>query len=134
MQLHKYGGPLSIGGPTPNNNVYVLDENLKPVPIGEPGIMWAGGAGITRGYINLPDKTAERYMLDMFANDGYVLTNTETPLLTFRIRTYMFNTGDLGRWRSDGTLEHLGRVDDQVKVKVCNPRQVFTSHLILAYT
>ncbi|KAK7690040.1 hypothetical protein QCA50_006685 [Cerrena zonata] len=101
VQLHKRGEPLSIGAPTPNNNVYVLDENMKPVPIGQPGVMWASGAGITRGYVNLPDKTAERYKLDIFTNDG----------------TYMFNTGDLGRWSKEGTLEHLGRVDDQVKVK-----------------
>ncbi|KAI0070625.1 nonribosomal peptide synthetase 12 [Panus rudis PR-1116 ss-1] len=101
VQLHKPGEPLSIGAPTPNNNVYVLDEHMKPVPIGEPGIMWAGGAGISRGYVNLPEKTAERYKLDIFTNDG----------------SYMFNTGDLGRWRHDGALEHLGRVDDQVKIK-----------------
>lgn len=73
VQLHKIGQLLSIGAPTPNNNVYVLDENMKPVPIGEPGVMWAGGGGITRGYINLPDKTAERYKLDIFTNDGWVL-------------------------------------------------------------
>ncbi|KAI0057826.1 nonribosomal peptide synthetase 12 [Artomyces pyxidatus] len=98
---HVKGTSLSIGRPTPNNNVYVLDDNMAPLPIGEVGVMWAGGAGITRGYVNLPEKTAERYMLDPFTNDG----------------SMMFNTGDLGRWRADGTLEHLGRVDDQVKVK-----------------
>ncbi|KAI0801910.1 nonribosomal peptide synthetase 12 [Irpex lacteus] len=101
MKLHVAGKPTSIGGPTPNNNVYVLDEHMQAVAIGEPGIMWAGGAGISRGYVDLPDKTAERYKLDPFTNDG----------------SYMFNTGDLGRWLPDGTLEHLGRVDDQVKVK-----------------
>ena len=73
MQLHTAGQPLSIGGPTPNNNVYVLDEDIQPVPIGQPGIMWAGGAGISRGYVNLPEKTAERYRLDPFANDGSVI-------------------------------------------------------------
>ncbi|GJF00261.1 nonribosomal peptide synthetase [Phanerochaete sordida] len=101
VQLHKVGDTMSIGAPTPNNNVYVLDENLAPVPIGQPGVMWAGGGGITRGYVDLPEKTAERYMRDPFADDG----------------SFMFNTGDLGRWRPDGTLEHLGRVDDQVKIK-----------------
>lgn len=101
---HVSGESLSIGKPTPNNNVYVLHpdaEDLVPVAIGQPGIMWAGGAGITRGYLNLPDKTEERYKLDPFVND----------------RSLMFNTGDLGRWRPDGTLEHLGRIDDQVKIK-----------------
>ncbi|KAL7279919.1 hypothetical protein ACG7TL_006328 [Trametes sanguinea] len=101
VHLHTPGEFLTIGGPVPNTSVYVLDENKKPVPIGEPGVMWAGGACVSKGYLNLPDKTAERYMLDPFANDG----------------TYMFNTGDLGRWRENGELEHLGRVDDQVKVK-----------------
>jgi len=61
---------VSIGRPTANNNVYVLDENMAPVPIGEAGIMWAGGAGISKGYINLPEKTQERYKLDVFASDG----------------------------------------------------------------
>ena len=70
MQEHVPGEFLSIGKPTPNNSVYVLDENLQPLPIGAVGLMWAGGAGITRGYINLPEKTAERYVLDPFTNDG----------------------------------------------------------------
>ncbi|KAG6852173.1 hypothetical protein C0991_002473 [Blastosporella zonata] len=101
MHLHTPDGPLGIGGPTPNNTVYVLNEHLKPVKIGDMGIMWAGGAGITRGYLNLPDKTGEKYQRDPFLDDG----------------SYMFNTGDLGRWLPDGDLEHLGRVDHQVKVK-----------------
>ena len=63
---------MNIGSPTPNNNVYILDEHMVPVPIGRPGVMWAGGAGITRGYVDLPDKTAERYKIDPFTNDGYV--------------------------------------------------------------
>lgn len=62
--------PLSIGRPVSNNTVYILDEDLKPVPIGEQGIMWAGGACVSRGYINLPEKTAERYRPDPFLNDG----------------------------------------------------------------
>ncbi|KAJ7644140.1 nonribosomal peptide synthetase 12 [Roridomyces roridus] len=101
MQLHDSARPLGIGKPTPNNSVYVLDENIKPTPIGVPGIMWAGGLCVTRGYLNLPEKTNERYKEDPFANDG----------------SLMFNTGDLGSWREDGTLEHLGRIDDQVKIK-----------------
>ncbi|KAF7299018.1 Nonribosomal peptide synthetase 12 [Mycena indigotica] len=101
MQLHQVGDPISIGGPIPNNTVYILDDLMKPVPIGAVGIMWGGGACVSRQYLNLPDKTQERYRLDPFANDG----------------SMMFNTGDLGCWRADGTLEHLGRIDDQVKVK-----------------
>ncbi|KIK52042.1 hypothetical protein GYMLUDRAFT_251511 [Collybiopsis luxurians FD-317 M1] len=101
MHLHHSGAPLSIGKPTPNNAVYILGDDLQPLPIGRVGLMWAGGSGITRGYLNLPQKTNERYLFDLFVNDG----------------SLMFNTGDLGRWRSDGTLEHFGRIDDQVKVK-----------------
>lgn len=98
---HIPGAPLNIGIPTPNNSVYVLDEDMQPVPVGEPGVMWGGGLGITRGYIGLPEVTAAKYKLDPFANDG----------------SMMYNTGDLGRWRADGVLDILGRVDDQVKVK-----------------
>ncbi|KAJ7250866.1 nonribosomal peptide synthetase 12 [Mycena haematopus] len=101
MHLHSSGRSLTIGRPTPNNNVYVLDERMNPTPIGVPGIMWAGGECVTRGYLNLPDKTSERYKRDPFVNDG----------------SMMFNTGDLGAWCPDGTLEHLGRIDDQVKIK-----------------
>jgi len=71
MQPHMDGYPLSIGTPTPNNTVYILVEDLQPVPIGEVGVMWAGGAGITRGYLNLPEKTEERYVRDPFLNDGW---------------------------------------------------------------
>lgn len=70
MHDHVSGEFLSIGGPTPNNTVYVLDENEDPVSIGAAGVMWAGGAGISRGYVNLPEKTAERYKKDPFMDDG----------------------------------------------------------------
>ncbi|KAF7346331.1 Nonribosomal peptide synthetase 12 [Mycena sanguinolenta] len=104
MHLHSPGRSISIGRPTPNNTVYVLDERMNPTPIGVPGIMWAGGECVSRGYLNLPAKTNERYKLDPFTNDG----------------SMMFNTGDLGcafRGAQDGTLKHLGRIDDQVKIK-----------------
>ncbi|KAJ7154742.1 putative nonribosomal peptide synthetase [Mycena filopes] len=104
VQPHTPGYPLSIGKPIPNTNVYVLSRDpssIRPLPIGEIGCMWVGGVGVSNGYLNLPDKTAERYRPDPFIG-GTAL---------------MFNTGDLGRWRSDGQLDHLGRADDQVKVK-----------------
>ncbi|KAI6264503.1 hypothetical protein MCOR27_011701 [Pyricularia oryzae] len=101
MSKHVPGAPLSIGAPTPNNSVYILDEQLNPVPFGEPGVMWAGGAGVSRGYIGLPEKTQEKYLPDPFANDG----------------THMYNTGDLGKWNEDGSIDILGRVDDQIKIK-----------------
>ncbi|KAI3542000.1 AMP-binding enzyme [Colletotrichum filicis] len=101
MHLHRPGEALTIGKPTPNNTVYVLDAQGNSLGVGEAGVMWAGGHGISRGYVSLPEKTAERYKLDPFANDG----------------SMMYNTGDLGRWRSDGSIDILGRVDDQIKIK-----------------
>ncbi|KAF8151294.1 putative nonribosomal peptide synthetase [Crassisporium funariophilum] len=104
VQRHSPGYPLSIGTPIPNTNVYILSRDpnsTSPVPIGEVGYMWVGGMGVSNGYINLPEKTAERWRKDPFIMEGGM----------------MFNTGDLGRWRRDGQLEHMGRADDQVKVK-----------------
>lgn len=98
-QLHDQD--ISIGKPVPNTNVYILDESERPVPLGESGIMWAGGSCVSRGYLHLSEETRKRYKLDKFAADG----------------TFMYNTGDRGKWQRDGTLEYLGRVDDQVKVR-----------------
>ncbi|WP_172332053.1 amino acid adenylation domain-containing protein [Mangrovicoccus sp. HB161399] len=91
---------LSIGRPTPNNTVYILDDALKPLPIGEKGEMWAGGACVTAGYLANPELTSERYRPDPF-RPGHL----------------MFRTRDLGRWTADGELEHFGRVDDLVKIR-----------------
>ncbi|KAI1335557.1 surfactin synthetase subunit 3 [Xylariaceae sp. FL0016] len=104
--LHKPGMPLTIGRPLPNTNVYILDDEENPVGIGQPGVMWAGGACVSAGYINLPELTASKFKSDKFTKDG----------------TMMFNTGDLGRWTEDGNLEPLGRKDDQVKIKVWNEK------------
>ncbi|KXN81763.1 Linear gramicidin synthase subunit C [Leucoagaricus sp. SymC.cos] len=102
MQLHSPERSLSIGKPIPNNNVYILDpDTSEPVPIGYPGLMWAGGTCVSRGYVNLPNKTTERYRPDPFVAE----------------KSIMFNTGDLGRWNDDGTLDVLGRIDNQVKIK-----------------
>ena len=92
---------LSIGKPTPNNTVYVLDENKQPCPIGVTGEMWAGGDCVSAGYLQNPELNKERYAPDPFVGNGAV----------------MFRTRDLGRWTEDGVLEHLGRTDDQVKIK-----------------
>ncbi|KAM4055858.1 AMP-binding enzyme [Hirsutella rhossiliensis] len=101
MSKHLPGTPVSIGRPTPNNSVYILDGNGRPVPIGQPGMMWAGGRGVSRGYVGLEAKTKESYVPNPFVIDG----------------SYMYCTGDLGQWRQDGSIEILGRGDDQVKVK-----------------
>ena len=92
---------LTIGTPTPNNTVYVLDEALRPLPIGEVGEMWAGGDCVSAGYLDNPALDADRYRPDPFLGGG----------------RKMFRTRDLGRWTPDGELEHMGRTDDQVKVR-----------------
>ncbi|MEU0803605.1 amino acid adenylation domain-containing protein [Streptomyces sp. NPDC005970] len=92
---------LTIGRPTPNNTVYVLGPDRRPCAIGETGEMWAGGDGVSAGYLRNPELNAERYVPDPFLGGGRM----------------MFRTRDLGRWTPDGELEHLGRTDDQVKVR-----------------
>lgn len=67
---HITGETLSIGRPLPNTTCYILDDAGEPVNVGEKGTLWVGGAGISRGYINLPLTTAEKFRLDKFANDG----------------------------------------------------------------
>lgn len=92
---------ITIGKPTPNNTVYILDEKLELLPFGEIGEMWAGGYCVTQGYINNKKLTNERYRPDPFLGGDAM----------------MFRTRDLGRWTVDGELEHFGRTDDQVKIK-----------------
>jgi D-alanine--poly(phosphoribitol) ligase subunit 1 len=92
---------LTIGAPTPNNTVYVLDEELRPLRIGEVGEMWAGGECVSTGYLANDELNADRYRPDPFLGEG----------------RRMFRTRDLGRWTPDGELEHMGRTDDQVKVR-----------------
>lgn len=70
MLRHEPGKQLTIGTPTPNNSVYILDDDLKPVPVGEVGTLWAGGRGVTRGYVGMPEMTATKYRKDPFALDG----------------------------------------------------------------
>lgn len=92
-------GTVPLGRPLANVQAYVLDQRRMPAPIGAPGELYLGGAGLARGYINRVDATAEKFVLN-----------------PFRGNERLYRTGDLARFRSDGQLEFLGRTDDQVKV------------------
>src|SRR5450830_1803363 len=91
-----------IGKPVGNTQFYLLDEHQQPVPLGVPGEIYIGGAGVARGYLNRDDLTAERFLKDPFSQDA---------------SARMYRTGDLGRYLPDGNIEYLGRNDDQVKIR-----------------
>lgn len=92
---------IPIGQPVANTQIYILDAHLQPVPLGAPGELFIGGAGVARGYLNRPELTAEKFLPDPFR-----------PGPSNRI----YRTGDLARYRPDGDLEFLGRIDNQVKI------------------
>ncbi len=96
------GQSVPIGRPIPNVQVYLLDMHGLPVPVGVPGELYIAGAGLARGYLNLPEVTAECFTVHPFSDDP---------------GARVYRTGDLARYRSDGTLEFIGRIDDQVKIR-----------------
>ncbi|RYZ70470.1 MAG: amino acid adenylation domain-containing protein, partial [Lysobacteraceae bacterium] len=101
---------IHIGRPILNTQVWILDEHGEPCPRGVPGEICIGGEGVTLGYLHRPELTAERFIADRFG-DGYGQQDGEPA------RRPLYRTGDRGRWRNDGNLEHLGRLDFQVKVR-----------------
>lgn len=91
---------IPIGKPIANTDIYILDENRQPVPIGVPGDLYIGGQGVVRGYLNRPELTEERFL--------------PSP---FKAGERIYWTGDLAKYRDDGVIEFLGRVDHQVKIR-----------------
>ena len=90
---------ISIGKAIANTQVYILDENLQPVPVGVPGELHIGGVGLARGYLNRPELTQERFISNPFGSGR------------------LYKTGDLARYLPDSNIEYLGRIDNQLKIR-----------------
>lgn len=95
-------GPPSIGRPIANTHIYLLDEYLRQVPIGEPGELYIGGAGLALGFLNRPELTAERFIRNPFRVEP---------------DARLYKTGDLARFLPDGQIEFIGRIDQQIKIR-----------------
>ncbi|QDL11218.1 peptide synthetase [Brasilonema octagenarum UFV-E1] len=95
--------PVTIGKPLPTYSVYILDEQLHPVPSGEAGEICIGGIGVAQGYVNLPEQTAAKFVCDPFEQND--------P------QARLYRTGDLGRVTPNDEIEYLGRIDTQVKIR-----------------
>jgi amino acid adenylation domain-containing protein len=90
---------VPIGKPIANTQIYILDKYSQPTPIGINGEIHIGGTGLARGYLNPPNLTQEKFILNKISNGK------------------LYKTGDLGHWRDDGNMEYIGRLDDQIKIR-----------------
>ncbi len=102
---------VPIGKPINNTSFYVLDDNLKPVPIGVPGQLYIGGAGLAKGYLNKPELTAQKFIPNPFSS------STPSSPSSLSSPSNLYKTGDLVRYLPDGNLEYLGRIDYQIKLR-----------------
>lgn len=100
--IHDDDRSMHIGRPIANTQIYILDRHRRPVPLGVAGELYIGGAGLARGYLNRPEQTQQQFVENPFSTDP---------------QARLYKTGDLGRWRRDGTIEYLGRNDHQVKIR-----------------
>lgn len=96
------GTQISIGRPIANTQIYILDSHLHPVPLGVPGELYISGEGLAQGYLNRPDLTAQKFILNPFSHQE---------------GDRLYKTGDLARYFPDGNIEFLGRIDQQVKIR-----------------
>jgi acyl-coenzyme A synthetase/AMP-(fatty) acid ligase len=106
---------VPIGHPIANTQIYLLDKNLLPVPIGITGEVYIGGVNLARGYWNRADLTAERFVPHPFVGTGSA--QGTIPTAPVRSGERLYRSGDLARYRPDGAIEYLGRIDQQVKLR-----------------
>ena len=112
-----------IGRPISNTQIYILDRNLQPVPIGVPGEIYIGGVGLARGYLNREDLTNQKFIPNPFDNSKVKSGATPRRRKTQgnahqeSQKSKLYKTGDLGRYLADGNIEFIGRIDHQVKIR-----------------
>ncbi|MGJ0578896.1 amino acid adenylation domain-containing protein [Xenorhabdus bovienii] len=100
---YRYNGACNIGRPLAQCGAYVLDSSLQPLPVGAPGELFLSGAGLARGYLNQPELSREKFVVNPFQQHSD--------------HSRLYHTGDIVRWLDDGSLEYLGRNDSQVKIR-----------------
>ena len=105
---------VPLGHPIDNMQIYILDFHLQAIPIGVPGELHIGGVGLAGGYLNRPQLTEEKFILNPFNNTKSQLTNNPKSQISNR---KLYKTGDLARYLPDGNIEFLGRIDNQVKIR-----------------